>query len=337
MYKNNRNYFYLLLNSSLTILFIIKNIFLYFLINLKHKDVIIINLGTKGIGDIVACEPVIEYVNKLHKNSFIVVTVYYKYKDLLKCDRHINRVMNITGGIEWLILKKLFNINNIKIYDLHYDASLHNFFGKYIIFHNPNKENISESNYYNFGSILETSSLTAGLPKLSKQPQFHFCKNIKSPIRLPLKSIVVHCKSKEETKEWKNEKWVKLTKKLINEGYNIFEIGTENVINLNSSHYFNLCGKYNFQELAQIIKIADIFIGIDSGFAHIANAVKTPGVILLGKYKNYKIYMPYTGFYTNKKNACVIHYKKSVKEIPISEVYKNIKILSHRLELKHRL
>ena len=53
-------------------------------------------------------------------------------------------------------------------------------------------------------------------------------------------------------------------------------------------------------ESAEIIRRAALFIGIDSGPAHLADAVKTPGVILLGRYLTWDYYMPYTGFYAER-------------------------------------
>ena len=65
-------------------------------------------------------------------------------------------------------------------------------------------------------------------------------------------------------------------------------------------NYSNLCGQSGIAETAEDdSRRAALFIGIDSGPAHLANAVKTPGVILLGRYLTWDYYMPYTGFYAD--------------------------------------
>ena len=46
----------------------------------------------------------------------------------------------------------------------------------------------------------------------------------------------------------------------------------------------NLCGQTGIAESAEIIRRATLFIGIDSGPSHLANAVKTPGVILFDRH-----------------------------------------------------
>jgi ADP-heptose:LPS heptosyltransferase len=42
----------------------------------------------------------------------------------------------------------------------------------------------------------------------------------------------------------------------------------------------------------EIIRHAVLFIGVDSGFAHVANALAIPSVLLLGRYRNFDSYLP---------------------------------------------
>ena len=60
-----------------------------------------------------------------------------------------------------------------------------------------------------------------------------------------------------------------------------------------------------------------LYIGIDSGPAHLANAVKTPGVILLGRYWTWDYYMPYTGFYADARNCRILRHAGPVTDLPL--------------------
>ncbi len=70
-------------------------------------------------------------------------------------------------------------------------------------------------------------------------------------------------------------------------------------------------------ESAEIIRRAALFIGIDSGPAHLADAVKTPGVILMGRYLTWDYYMPSTGFYADARNCRILRHAGPVTDLPL--------------------
>jgi heptosyltransferase III len=82
-------------------------------------------------------------------------------------------------------------------------------------------------------------------------------------------------------------------------------------------NYRNLCGQTGIAESAEIIRRAALFIGIDSGPSHLANAVKTPGVILLGRLLKWDYYMPYTGFYADARYCRILRHTGPVSELPL--------------------
>ena len=51
--------------------------------------------------------------------------------------------------------------------------------------------------------------------------------------------------------------------------------------------YLNLSNKLSILSTAEVIKRSSIFIGLDSGPSHIANAVGTKGIILMGDYYHF--------------------------------------------------
>jgi ADP-heptose:LPS heptosyltransferase len=74
-------------------------------------------------------------------------------------------------------------------------------------------------------------------------------------------------------------------------------------------------------ETAEVIRRASLFIGVDSGPAHMANAMGTPGVVLLGRYEAFDQYMPYTGRFAREEAARVIQWPEPAREIPVDHVF----------------
>jgi heptosyltransferase-3 len=72
--------------------------------------------------------------------------------------------------------------------------------------------------------------------------------------------------------------------------------------------------------MAEVIRRAALFVGIDSGPAHVANAVGTPGVILLGAYRDFGRYMPYSGAYQTGANATLVHEPSALQNLPTAPV-----------------
>ena len=60
-----------------------------------------------------------------------------------------------------------------------------------------------------------------------------------------------------------------------------------------------------------------LFIGIDSGPAHLADAVKTPGVILMGRHLTWDYYMPSTGFYADARNCRILRHTGPVTDLTL--------------------
>ncbi len=83
-----------------------------------------------------------------------------------------------------------------------------------------------------------------------------------------------------------------------------------------------MCGDRSLLETAELIKRSELFIGIDSGPAHFANATNTSGIILLGHHASFKKYMPYSGNYAKGINSKIIYEDGPACNIKVSHVYK---------------
>jgi hypothetical protein len=55
-----------------------------------------------------------------------------------------------------------------------------------------------------------------------------------------------------------------------------------------------------------------------------ANAIKTDGLVLLGRYAQFIRYNPFSGLYSNKKHLIYATYFRTAKSIRFEKVWKTI-------------
>ena len=107
--------------------------------------------------------------------------------------------------------------------------------------------------------------------------------------------VTVHAGATKAYKKWPVEQFTELCKVLIGDGYFPLLIGAgadderdthEMDLALKQAgleaFYANLCGRFDFPELAALFSLATASIGNDSGPFHLATAMGTPGVVLFG-------------------------------------------------------
>ena len=81
----------------------------------------------------------------------------------------------------------------------------------------------------------------------------------------------------------------------------------------------------SLQENAWIARNASLFVGIDSCFAHVANCFNIPSIVLLGTYKAFSFYTPFSNVRENRKELR----KYSINSIGEQEV---IELIGKMLE-----
>ena len=275
------------------------------------------------LGDIVACEPVAKHVRGLYPKAYIIWCVRKPYREIVQSNPHIDKTIVVSCLTEWIYLKKtgLFK----ETVDLHFEG-LTCPVCKVPLIKTAGDKSITFCNYYNLGNLIDVFVKSAGLAVPGRQPEIYISERVIKAVDnycLPKEIAVIHCLSNERNRDWQEVKWRELVNSIIKRfNVQIIEIGLKPVIqNINSPLYRNFCGKIPLLEAAEVIRRAKIFIGIDSGFAHIANAVKTYGIILLGEYNNFKHYMPYSGAYANGETAKLIYADGPVGNISVESVY----------------
>jgi ADP-heptose:LPS heptosyltransferase len=271
---------------------------LYQIKKAARKEIILIGLY-EHIGDIIACEPVVTYARENFKDAVIVWASKNDYCELVEAHPQIDHIFQLNSFAQWIILKRLihiFHFQSCRVVDLHIS-------GKQCTQHKmklvkPNN-GIYFSNYLN-NALLPSFSIAAGLDPIKIAPRFYL-NQAKKVAELPTRYVVVHTSSNAAIKDWQSEKWIELANKIADLGYHVIEVGVTKNIETRTDKYLDFTGKKSLQQIAHVIASGSLFIGVDSGFAHLANALNIDGIVMIGEYKLdgqvYKNYIPYTGKY----------------------------------------
>ena len=286
--------------------------FLALKMSLGFQKKLVLVVRTEHFGDIVAAEPIARQLRELHPADYLVWIVRPVFGELLERHPDINHVWSQHSVLERLIVCKSGVFN--KIYNLEFWQSNVDVVSGYV-HQNPvaAQNNVTVHNYFEKGSLLTTFQLAANLPLLDDAPRVYISANDRARVdalRLPSKMVVVHCNSNYPVKDWSLPNWEQLiTWLIVEKGYSVAEIGLKSSNKISNAAYFDCCGQLSILETAEVIRRADYFVGIDSGPAHLANAVGTFGFLLFGKLNNFDGYMPYSGAYQNQNNALMINQK----------------------------
>jgi ADP-heptose:LPS heptosyltransferase len=294
----------------------------------------------ESIGDIVACEPIARYLKILEPTCRIIWIIKENAVEIVKYNPYIDniiKVKNLSQAID-IIDESRTCISNI-IVDCHQHGRR---CATGRVHKNLKNPQIKEGTYLNYGPLLTNFCYSAGLPGLTDAPRFYLSPHEDDISSIPDPYVVIHCKSAQECKDWIDDKWNILAHKIINFGYNIVEVGCERVIKAHSQQYHDYTNIQNLQVTARIVKNADLFIGIDSLFAHIANCFDTYGIIIFsGKYMNFIRPMVYTGNYANGSTASIIYAEgeRPAAYVDVNEVYEEFlrKIVQVRTVEAHEI
>ncbi|MDR3415940.1 MAG: glycosyltransferase family 9 protein [Nevskia sp.] len=274
------------------------------------------------MGDIVAAEPVAGLARRRFPDARIFWIVRAPYASLPASYPEVDRVVTVGCLTEWILLRrlKLFDV----VWDLHINGRVCPHCGIPEI--RPG-ELPDQHNYYNYGNLLEVECLSAGLPGLTDGPVI-----TPSPaaaamvyaLSLPSRFIVIHCAANDSRRDWSADKWRDLVARILaaDPTVSVVEVGLRPLtVMQDAARQRTLCGMLTILETAEVIRRAVLFIGIDSGPAHLANAVGARGVILLGTYRGFRAYMPFSGSYATGETAGIVRTDGPVAELPVQAVF----------------
>ena len=279
-------------------------------------------------GDIVAAEPVVAHLRDKHPRAEVVWFCKPAYQELLEAHPGIDHVLPLNSILEaeFVVRSGLLDVAA----DLHVAGKPCNRYGLSYA-KRSGDPSIDTTNYYHQGALLEALSLSAALPRLKQAPTLHLPQRVQATVdalQLPRRFIVFHGLSNEAARNWSAPKWKVLLNDLAARlPHRLVEIGLESVLPGSDTDHLSLCGRLSVAEAAEVMRRAEIFIGIDSGPAQCANALQTPSVILLGKYLDFGDYMPYTGFFRENESRMILRSSGACSEIPPEAVAARVEAL----------
>ena len=246
------------------------------------------------------------------------------YRELIDNNPYIDETLVVNCLSEWITVSDsgIFD----KVIDLHVNNRICPVCKIPLQKRNGNVD-INVNNYYNYGSLLKAFCEGAELPLLDDSPRVYMPDSViqtVNDLNLPNEFITFNCFSNEVSRDWQNSKWVNLAEQIF-DTFNIaiVEVGLESALINNNQNFthLNLCGKLSLLETAEVIRRSMLFVGVDNGPAHLANAVGTFGVVLLGHYRAFRHYMPYSGDYANGTKAELIYNENGpASDIPVSDI-----------------
>lgn len=289
----------------------------------RHAPALTISL-IEHMGDIVAAEPVARHARREHPDAPIAWICRDPYREVVAAFPEVDEVVTVRCMTGWLLLWAALPG---KVWDLHISERACPVCG--ISYRKPGPPGqLTRDTYYDHGNLLAVNCRAAGLPVLDEAPRLApggAAARRVDELGLPGRFVAVHCRSNEESRDWDTGKWRALAAWIAGDaGVPVCEVGGAAgvAVERDGALTRDLCGKLAPTETAEVIRRAALFVGVDSGPAHLANAVGTPGVVLLGRYHRYERYMPYSGGYADGSRADLVRggEGRPARDIPLEAV-----------------
>lgn len=258
-----------------------------------HKRLHLIIL-TERLGDIIASEPTIRKLKRT--DDYAVRLVRPHFADALKFNPNIDAILPVSSYTETILLRLLQKSHHWT--NLQMDGALCNMFG--IAVKNPVPAGVNVHNYYHKGtladvfSLIDTNEIASGRPKLYPATDFDALEFISKIFANPNQPLVlIHPVSDEAARSWTAEQAAIFVRWLLEHtNSNIIELGLTPFLPP-SDRVFALRDKLSLSQQFAVISKASVFTGVDSGFAHVANAAGIPSILLIGAYQNFVAHVPW--------------------------------------------
>lgn len=297
-------------------------------LNTSSRGEIIIGL-IEHMGDIIACEPVSRYLRALYPQDNIIWAVSSSYRELIDNNPHIDETLIVDCLTDWIKITKHRSFK--LIIDLHVNLRVCQHC-RIPIFKTAGNTMVNAYEWFDYGGLLEAFSIGAGLPALTGHPLVYVNnahRDAVNQLNLPDRFCAVHIESSSSDKDWLPEKWERLLRRVTNElGLPIVEVGggrRRNDVALPKGAV-SLFNQVSILQSAEVIQRAAVFIGVDSGPAHLANAAKKPAVVLLGRMGFFRSYNPYSGYFASGAHdvKLVRSLERPVRDISEQEVWEAV-------------
>jgi heptosyltransferase-3 len=274
------------------------------------------------LGDIVADEPIARAARLKFPNHCICWIVKPAYGELPENYPEVDRVVPVRCLTESMLLHAagLFD----EMWEMHVGGHICEKCGIQKVGSGPAPKP-DMTNYYRFGNIIGLHCLSAGIPPVSDAPVLSPPPDAVASVNrlgLPNRFVAIHCISNDGVRDWPAAKWQRLVAAIANDLLvNVVELGLQPfAVPHDGALVRNLCGQLSIMQTAEVIRRATLFIGIDSGPAHLANAVGTQGVLLFGPCLGMDDYMPFSGGYQDGSIVDILRASEVVANLSVETV-----------------
>ena len=281
------------------------------------RPLVVVGL-VEHLGDLVAAEPIARHLRAAMPGALVVWPVRAPFREIVAHHPAVDEAPTIGCLTEWSWIAGRLGAD--RVVDLHLEGRS---CPRCRIPHRrrDGDRGIDIGNYYHHGPLLHGFARAAALPPLDEAPRLHLPAAARARVdalALPASYVAVHCASNQAARDWTAGRWRELARRIAEElGAPVVEVGLAPVLPPGVRGVVQLPGRLSVTETAEVLRRARLFVGIDSGPAHLAHAAGTPAVILLGRYRAYERYMPYAGGWAASGRADVIQHDGPAAEIPV--------------------
>ena len=271
------------------------------------SDVDSILIGaTTLLGDVMMTAPLIHAVKQCYPHATLTLLVRREFADLAKCIHDVDHVVEFHKK-DPTALRQLFKHPALKAdlgfiafepllipyfyaWDVKTIRSLPDPKGRYKRMINDVAALPTRVNYL---SCLMIETLLKDNPVYEKSPFLTLPSNISLPDKLEQQHpyAILHVGASKPVRFWPSKRYAAVADYLVNQGINVVFTGAPNEVKLveqviaqmqDKRHAINLTGKTNLLQLATLIKQAHCVVAPDTGVIHLARALNTKTLCILG-------------------------------------------------------
>ena len=314
------------------------------------EDNALLIMLAEHLGDIVANEPVARYLKWKYPDRPVYWVIESRFADVVCYNPFLRGYIEVKSLKDCIELTRNLR-GGQKIVNMFFDGRPDQAADPRYYWHSHDN-GIGFGNFYANDCLLSSMTQAAGLDRLLVQPRFWekpeysslskeqvwymsgLAEAVKKTVRKAdgCQVILLHTKANDPKRDWTGEKFSELTDKLLNEYPEavIAELGMTPIVKSDSSRFVTLKSITDLQLIYQIIKHADLFIGIDSSFMHMANASGTESVFITGRLYQFSHHCPYSGRFWKGDGVTFVR-PRMEDESPAVEVNDVLKAVKSKL------
>lgn len=275
---------------------------------------------TEHFGDLIAGEPISRQIKSAADGRVDLVWVTSeRYAEVPRLFAAVDAVISVRNLGAWIALRP--HLVADRVLDLHLHHRRCGVTGWSL--ENPSADpSLHADNYYAHTNLIGLQCANAGLERIDDGPRLRLPRETRPLLpALPPRYVVFHGRSNEEDREWDPDKWRGLAERLMEmDDLAVIEVGTDRPLLAPSARVISLVGRLTLTQLCVVISGCRLFVGVDSGPAHAANALDVPALVLMGWYRHYRRYLPYSGRLASQAEGALIRHDGPLRDLAVDRV-----------------